>query len=115
MRIRKRVRQERKMVKAMKKIVALLTTVMILTGSVGMTASAATTDACDHPYYIQNGVNDFIETYTHSVRVGTSTSGKPVMAVCLVEIGWREYKMECTKCRAAANYKEKVYEVHSMH
>ncbi len=99
----------------MKKMVALLTTVMILAGSVGMAASAATTDVCDHPYYIQNGVNDSIETYTHSVQVGTSTSGKSILAVCLVEIGWREYKLECTKCRAAASYKEKVYEVHSMH
>lgn len=100
----------------MKKMVALLTTVMILAGSVGMAASAATV-ACPHPstHSEKDGVA-YIETYTHSVQVGTSTSGKPILAACLVEIQWQPYKDVCNICgEKAGSYLKQVYEVHSMH
>lgn len=100
----------------MKKMVALLTTVMILAGSVGMAASAATTDACNHLDVRNEKVDDYIETYTHSVRVGTSASGKPAYALCLVEIGWQRYRSVCYQCqKELGSYLTKVYELHSMH
>ena len=100
----------------MKKIAALLTAVMILAGSVGMTASAATTDACEHPNIRNEKVEDYIETYTHSVRVGTSASGKPAYALCLAEIGWHRYRNVCSQChKDLGSCLAKVYEVHSMH
>lgn len=99
----------------MKKVIALLAAVIVLAGSVEMTASAATT-ACEHSSHRREEVNDTIETYTHSVRVGTSTSGKPILAACLVEIKWHHYNRVCNFCQEViASYKEKVYENHSMH
>ena len=98
----------------MKKVIALLAAVMILAGSVGMTASAATT-ACRHLSTRREEGTDYIETYTHSIQVGTTASGKPVMAACLVEIKWHPYKIICLTCGNVTNYKDKVYEVHSMH
>lgn len=98
----------------MKKVAALLAAVMILAGSVGMTASAATT-ACEHLITWRENGTDYIETYTHSVQVGTSASGKPIMAACLVEIKWRPYKNICFTCGNVAEHKEKIYELHSMH
>ena len=98
----------------MKKVIALLAVVIVLAGSVEMTASAATT-ACQHPSTRREEVKDTIETYTHSIQVGTSTSGKPILAACLVEIKWHHYKIICNMCGKTKDYKEKVYEVHSMH
>ena len=113
---RKGLRQERKRVKAMKKIVALLTAVMILAGSVGMTASAATTDTCNHSNIRNEKVDDYIETYTHSVRINSSTNGKPAYALCLAEIRWQRYRDVCCQCdKELGSYLTKVYEVHSMH
>ncbi|MBD5497766.1 MAG: hypothetical protein HDR11_08390 [Lachnospiraceae bacterium] len=100
----------------MKKMVALLATVMILAGSVGMTASAATPDTCSHPYLRNEKVDDYIETYTHSVRVNSSTNGKPAYALCLAEIRWQRYRDVCSQChKEIGSYLTKVYEVHSMH
>lgn len=99
----------------MKKAIALLAAVMILAGSVGMTVSAATT-ACVHSSTRRVDGGESIETYTHSWQVGTSASGKPILAACLVEIGWHHYKIVCNNCHAVVTtYKEKVYEVHSLH
>lgn len=98
----------------MKRVIALLTAAVVLAGSMGMTASAAT-NACQHlSTRREDGVN-YIETYTHSVQVGTSTSGKPILAACLVEIEWHPYKIICLKCGETRDYKDKVYEIHSMH
>lgn len=100
----------------MKKIVALLTTVMILAGSMGMTSSAATVDTCKHSDVRNEMTDDYTETYTHSVRVGTLANGKPAYALCLAEIRWQRYRSICIQChKELRNYLTKVYEVHSMH
>ena len=99
----------------MKKVMALLAAVIILAGSVGMTASAAVNE-CDHTSTKRVDGGESIETYTHPWQVGKTESGKPIMATCLVEIGWHNYKIVCNKCQVVVTtYKEKVYEVHSMH
>lgn len=98
----------------MKKAIAVLAAVMILAGSVGMTVSAATM-ACEHLSIRRVEGADSIETYTHGVQVGTSASGKPILAACLVEIKWHSYKLICDTCGKTVGHKEKVYEVHSMH
>ena len=99
----------------MKKVMALLAAVIVLAGSVEMMASAATTATCHHPsIQIEEG-NNSIETYTHSIQVGTSTSGKPILAACLVEIKWHNYKITCLVCGEVMLRKEKIYENHSMH
>ena len=100
----------------MKKVIALLAAVIVLAGSMEMKASAATT-ACDHSSHKKVAYGDIsIETYTHSVQVGTSTSGKPLLAACLVEIGRQRYQRVCNMCgKVITSYTEKIYEVHSMH
>ena len=101
----------------MKKMIALLTTVMILAGSVGMTSAAAgDSSVCSHTVVLNEKADDYIETYTHSVRVGTSANGKPAYALCLAEIGWQRYRTVCYQChKELGSYSTKVYEVHSMH
>ena len=99
----------------MKKVIALLAAVIVLAGSVEMTAAAATT-AYEHSSHRKEDVKDTFETYTHYIKVGTSTSGNPIFSLCLVEIKWHHYNRVCNICQEViASDKEKVYELHSMH
>lgn len=99
----------------MKKVIALLAAVIVLAGSVEMTAAAAT-KACEHSSNRRKEGEDTFETYTHYIKVGTSTSGNPILALCLVEIKWHHYSCVCNICQEViASDKEKVYELHSMH
>ncbi|MBD5512185.1 MAG: hypothetical protein HDR08_13205 [Lachnospiraceae bacterium] len=99
----------------MKKVIALLAAVIVLAGSVEMMAAAAT-KACEHSSHRREEVTDTIETYTHYIKVGTSTSGNPIFSLCLVEIKWHHYNRVCNMCgKIIVSDKEKVYELHSMH
>lgn len=100
----------------MKKVIVVLAAIVVLFGSVGMTASAVTTAVCSHTSIISKKGQERIETYTHPWQVGKTENGKPILAACLVEIKWQEYKYVCQYCgKELGSYEEKIYENHSMH
>lgn len=112
----KKLRQERKRVKAMKKIVALLTAVMILAGSVGMVASAAVDpDVCKHTDVKVVADYTYSTTSTHPVWVANKPNGEPILATCTYTVIWQHYSHICNICKdVRGTHSEKISEQHSM-
>lgn len=103
----------------MKKIIALLTTVMILAGSLGMvTAAAVDPSKCEHPddkiYNISYEV-PYYTTSTHPVWVANKPNGEPILATCTITVKWQKYKRICSVCQQEfGNWSEIISETHSM-
>lgn len=112
----KKLWQERKRVKAMKKIVALLTAVMILAGSVGMVASAAVDpDVCKHTDVKAVADYTYSTTSTHPVWVANKPNGEPILATCTYTVIWQHYSHICNICKdVRGTHSEKISEQHSM-
>lgn len=108
--------QERKRVKAMKKIVAFLTAVLILAGSVGATATADNS-LCVHPYEKVSTTKEICTaTTTHPLWVGNKPNGESILADCTVTYKWEETKTVCTHCRQVLSTETKtISETHSIH
>ena len=110
-------RQEGKRVKAMKKIVALLTTVMILAGSMGMTSAAAgDSSVCKHTNIRMEADYVYTTTSTHPVWVANKPNGEPIFATCTYIVKWQHYRYVCSYCNEERGTKSvEISEAHSMH
>lgn len=101
----------------MKKIVAFLTAVLILAGSVGATASADNS-LCVHPYdkvREQDG-NIYVGTATHPLWVGNKPNGEPILVDCTVTYRWKKIETVCMLCGQVLSTKtEPISETHSIH
>lgn len=107
-------RQERKRVKAMKKMATLLITVMILAGSMEMAASAQV-GACGHQS-VRTESEVCTATTTHPLWVGNKPNGEPILVPCTINLKWIEYKQVCNICEQVLNTRtEHISETHSIH
>lgn len=103
----------------MKKIIALLTTVMILAGSLGMvTVAAVDPNTCKHPDdNILTILYDsrYSTTSTHPVWVANKPNGEPILATCTLTVVWQKYKVICGICgHEYSRGSKKISETHSM-
>lgn len=100
----------------MKKIVAFLTAVLVLAGSVGAVASADD-NLCIHPYdKVVETSELFTATTTHPVWVGNKPNGEPILVDCTVTYKWREIKTICAFCGKVLNVDTiQISETHSIH
>ena len=109
-----------KQVSSMKKIIALLTAVMILAGSFGMvTLAAVDPNTCIHPDdNILTILYDsrYSTTSTHPVWVANKPNGEPILATCTLTVIWQKCKVICGSCQHVfSDGPVKISETHSMH
>ena len=101
----------------MKKIVAFLTAVLVLAGSMGAVASADDS-LCVHPFdqVVEKNGNTYVGTTTHPLWVGNKPNGEPILVDCTVTYRWREKQMVCTLCgQVVSTRTETISETHSIH
>lgn len=102
----------------MKKIIELLTTVMILAGSLGMvTVAAVDPSTCEHPNVVDITVGyPYTTTYTHPAWVANKPNGEPIFATCTVTATKQNWRRICSTCGQIFNtWTETVSETHSIH
>ena len=109
-------RQERKKVKAMKKMIALLTAVMILAGSMEMAASAAVeSETHEHNNIYRVEADTYSIKSTHPVWVANKPNGEPILATCNLTTTFQRYRYICSGCREEVGTgSEAISEKHSM-
>ena len=96
----------------MKKVIVLLAAVMILAGSMGMTASAG---ECAHEK-IEITAGTYTNTYTHPAWVANKPNGDPVLVPCTATETWQKYKTICRYCGELYGTREECVSVtHSVH
>lgn len=110
----------REQVSRMKKIMALLATVIILAGSLGMvTAAAVDPSTCIHPDGNIPEVfygTPYNVTSTHPVWVANKPNGEPILATCTITATWQRCKVICGTCGYVFSDGAKcISETHSMH
>lgn len=99
----------------MKKIVALLTTVMILAGSVGMSALAAVDPSvCKHDRVTDVADYTYLTTSTHPVWVANKPNGEPILATCTYTVKWQHYKYVCACGTEVGTGSKMISDHHSM-
>lgn len=103
----------------MKKLFALLMTVTILAGSMGMTASAGVDpNTCIHP---DNNIPEITcgtatGSYTHPAWVANKPNGEPILVTCTVTYTVQKYKTICGRCgHVFSTREERISETHSVH
>ena len=119
-RIKKNCVRKEKEENKMKKIMALLAVVTILTGSIGMAVSAAVDpNTCIHP---DDNIPEipyetpYTVTSTHPVWVANKPNGEPILATCTITATWQKYRVICGTCgHVFSEKKKKISETHSMH
>lgn len=101
----------------MKKIIALLTTVMILAGSLGMvTVAAVDPSTCEHPKVVNITAGESTSTYTHPAWVANKPNGEPILVPCDVVSKKQNWRRICSTCGQIFNtWTETVSETHSIH
>lgn len=101
----------------MKKILALVAVVIILTGSVGMTAAAAVDPStCEHPQIVNITYDKKYTTqYTHPLWVANTAEGVPILVTCTVTATNQRWKRICVHCgQVFKTWSETVSESHSL-
>lgn len=100
----------------MKKIIALLAAVIVLAGSVGMTASAAVDPSkCEHPNIVNITAGEATSTYTHPFFTGYNPNGDPILAICTVTVRYQKWKRICPTCgQLFDEWRTTISETHSV-
>lgn len=98
--------------KILKKVLTFTVAVFVLTGSLGLTASAA----CAHEKWVEYPTNQFSSSHhTHTVIVGYYTSGKPITVDCSVSKKKEKFVVHCKACGAYLYaYDRYISESHSV-
>ncbi|MDE5801619.1 MAG: hypothetical protein K2I22_01725 [Lachnospiraceae bacterium] len=100
----------------MKRVIALLAAVIVLAGSVEMTASAVLPPIiCEHNYVTPKADYQYSTTSTHPVWVANKPNGEPILATCTISITWQHYKYICACGTEVGTGSEKISESHTMH
>lgn len=100
----------------MKKIMAALTTVIILAGSVEMTVSAVLPPiVCKHTYVTPTADYTYSTISTHPVWVANKPNGEPILATCTINIKWQHYKYICACGTEVGTGSEIISESHTIH
>ena len=101
----------------MKKIIALLMAVMILSGIMGMTASAAVDPStCEHPNIVNITAGEGSRTYTRPFFTGNTPDGDPILVTCTVTVREQKWKRICPTCgQLFKEWRTTISESHSIH
>lgn len=98
--------------KILKKVLTFTVAVFMLTGSMGLTASAA----CNHQERVEYRTGQVSYSHhTHTVIVGYYTKGEPITAECSVSKKKEKFVVHCKACGAYLYaYDRYISESHSV-